>query len=194
MLVDEGVNLYKITNRVSRENNYEKLLTIFNDIMQGKAEHIGVFFGGTPQFVEDERRGLFSYEALRSRLQESRMVKPGMVDYSGPIIRLSTLAGEEIYLMLERIMGVFSAHNGVEPPLGQEQLIAFMESVAGRLGADQLLTPREVTRDFIPILNLIHQNPGLTYEKLAADGNAQVHAAESDPDALEDDRFAMFDV
>lgn len=194
LLIDEGVNLYKITNRVSRENNYEKLLTMFNDIMQGKAEHIGILLGGTPQFVEDDRRGLYSYEALRSRLQESRMVKPGMMDYSGPIIRLSTLTNEEIYLLLERIMQVFSVHNGVQPPLSHAQLVAFMESVAGRLGADQLLTPREVTRDFIPILNLLHQNPGLTYEQLAAGGNAQVHAAEADPDALEDDRFALFDV
>jgi len=194
LLIDEGVNLYKITNRVSRENNYEKLLAMFNDIMQGKAEHIGIFMGGTPQFVEDDRRGLYSYEALRSRLQESRMVKPGMVDFSGPIIRLSTLTNEEIYLLLERIMQVFSVHYGVQPPLSHEQLVAFMESVAGRLGADQLLTPREVTRDFIPILNLLHQNPGLTYEQLAASGNAQVHAADVDPDALEDDRFALFDV
>ena len=194
LLIDEGVNLYKITNRVSRENNYEKLLTMFNDIMQGKAEHIGILLGGTPQFVEDERRGLYSYEALRSRLQESRMVKPGMMDYSGPIIRLSTLTNEEIYLLLERIMQVFSTHHNVESPLSQPQLVAFMESVAGRLGADQLLTPREVTRDFIPILNLLLQNPGLTYEQLAAGGNAQVHAAEADPDALEDDRFALFDV
>lgn len=194
LLIDEGVNLYKITNRVSRENNYEKLLTMFNDIMQGKAEHIGILLGGTQQFVEDERRGLYSYEALRSRLQESRMVKPGMMDYSGPIIRLSTLTNEEIYLLLERIMQVFSVHNGVQPPISQPQLVSFMESVAGRLGADQLLTPREVTRDFIPILNLLLQNPGLTYEQLAAGGSAQVHAAEADPDALEDDRFALFDV
>jgi hypothetical protein len=194
LLIDEGVNLYKITNRVSRENNYEKLLTMFNDIMQGKAEYIGVIVGGTPQFVEDDRRGLYSYEALRSRLQESRMVKPGMVDYSGAIIRLSTLTNEEIYLMLERIMQVFSVHNGVEPPLNEAQMVTFMESVAGRLGADQLLTPREVTRDFIPILNLLLQNPSLSYEQLVASGSAQVHAAEADPDALEDDRFALFDV
>lgn len=194
LLIDEGVNLYKITNRVSRENNYEKLLTLFNDLMQGKAEHIGFFFGGTQQFVEDVNRGLFSYEALRSRLQKSRMVKEGMVDYSGPIIQLSTLTSEEIYLMLERIMSVFATHYGIEPPLEHQHLVAFMESVAGRLGADQLLTPREVTRDFIPILNILQQNPELSFEKLEADGVVQVHSAESDPDALEDDRFAMFDV
>lgn len=194
LLIDEVVNLYKITNRVSRENNYEKLLSMFNDVMQGKAEYIGIIVGGTPQFVEDDRRGLYSYEALRSRLQESRMVKPGMVDFSGPMIRLSTLTNEEIYLLLERIMEVFCAHNHVEPPLGHKQLVAFMESAASRLGAEQLLTPREVTRDFIPVLNLLLQNPELTYEKLAAAGNAQIHATDTDPDALEDDRFALFDV
>lgn len=194
LLIDEGVNLYKITNRISRENNYEKLLALFNDVMQGKAEHLGIYIGGTPQFVEDDRRGLYSYEALRSRLQTSKLAKPGMIDYSGPIIRLSTLTNEEIFLLLERIQEVFCVHNGASPMLTDAQLAAFMGRAATKLGADQFLTPRDVTRDFISVLNLLKQNPNTTYEQLVAEGQADVHGSGENPDELEDDRFALFDL
>src|SRR5581483_11839463 len=91
IIIDEAVNLYKITNTISRQSNYEKLLALFNDTMQGKADHLGILIGGTPQFVDDQRRGLFSYEALRSRLEESRFAQGEYKDLSGPIIRLQTL-------------------------------------------------------------------------------------------------------
>lgn len=194
LLIDEEVNLYKITNRVSRENNYEKLLTMFNDVMQGRSEYLGVFVGGTPQSVEDERRGLFSYPALKSRLQSSRLKRDGLVDFSGPIIRLNMLTHEEIYLLLERLMDVFRAHHGLEPFLTHEQLVAFMQTASDRLGADRLLTPREVTRDFISLMNLLHQNPGETFESLMSAGKVGIKASETDPDALDDDAFAIFDL
>lgn len=195
VLLDEEVNLYKITNRVSRENNYEKLLTMFNDIMQGRTEYLGVFVGGTPQSVEDERRGLFSYQALKSRLQQSRLAKEGLADFSGPIIRLKTLTNEEIYLLLERLMNVFCAHHHLEENLlTHEQLVAFMQTASDRLGADRLLTPREVTRDFISLMNLLQQNPDETFEKLMGEGKVAIRASESDPDDLDDDAFAVFDL
>lgn len=191
ILLDEEVNLYKITNRVSRENNYEKLLTIFNDLMQGRANHLAVYVGGTHQSVEDERRGLFSYEALKSRLAASKLPKRGnLVDLTGPIMPLQTLEVEEIYLLLERLMTVFSAHYKLEtPPLTEEQLVAFLSQVSGRLGADQLLTPREVTRDFLTVLNLLRQNPEETFESLTAAGKAKIEAAPENPDNSE---FAEF--
>lgn len=194
VLIDEEVNLYKITNRVSRENNYEKLLTLFNDVMQGRSEYLGVFIGGTPQSVEDERRGLFSYPALKSRLQSSRLQRDGLVDFSGPMIRLSMLTHEEIYLLLERLMTVFCAHHGMEPLLTHEQLVAFMQTAADRLGADKLLTPREVTRDFVSLMNLLRQNPDETFESLMSAGKIRVQPSERDPDALDDDAYAVFDL
>ena len=167
---------------------------MFNDIMQGRAEHLGIFVGGTPQSVEDERRGLFSYQALRSRLQSSRLAREELVDFSGPIIRLKTLTNEEIYLLLERLMNVFCAHNQLDSLLTHEQLVAFMQTASDRLGADRLLTPREVTRDFITLMNLLHQNPEETFESLMHAGKVSIRASESDPDALDDDAFAVFDL
>lgn len=194
VLIDESVNLYKITNRVSRENNYEKLLAMFNDVMQGRTQYLGIYVGGTPQSVEDERRGLFSYEALKSRLQTSSLAKDGLADFSGPIIRLETLNNEEIYLLLEHLHDVFCAHNKLDSILTQEQMIAFMQMVANRIGAEKLLTPREVTRDFISLMNLIYQNEGATYDSVMGAGQVKLQSAQTDPDALDDDAFAVFDL
>ena len=58
VFIDECVNLYKIPNRISRENNYEKLLSLFNDTMQGRSEGLGWIFGGTPQFLEEDRKSV----------------------------------------------------------------------------------------------------------------------------------------
>ncbi len=193
VLIDEEVNLYKITNRVSRENNYEKLLSMFNDIMQGRSEYLGIFVGSTPQAVEDERRGLFSYAALASRLRPSRLDREGLTDVSGPILPLSTLTHDEIYLLLENLMQVFCAHHRQESRLTQEQLVYFMQVAVDRLGADRLLTPREVTRDFIALLELLRQNPGETFDSLMRAGRVTVKPAAEDPDQLDDKAFAVFD-
>ncbi|GGO00411.1 hypothetical protein GCM10010969_21570 [Saccharibacillus kuerlensis] len=167
LFIDEGVNLYKITNTVSRQSNYEKLLTIFNDTMQGKAQHLGIFLGGTPQFVEDQRRGLFSYDALRSRLVAGRFGEgAGMLHYAGPILRLEMLSHAEILVLLEKLRDLHASHYGYEAKLDQHQLMRFMESELGRMGADALLTTREVVRDFMDLLNTMHQYPERGFDQL----------------------------
>lgn len=180
LFIDEGVNLYKLTNSISRQSNYEKLLTMFNDTMQGKAEHLGIFIGGTPQFVEDERRGLFSYEALRSRLVSGRYAAEGLRTYTGPLIRLDTLSHEEILILLQRLRYIHALHNGVEPLLTDEQLIVFMEQAAGRLGADELLTPREIIRDFMDLMHTLHQHPETEFDDLIGERCVKPAASQLD--------------
>ncbi|CAH8768910.1 ATP-binding protein [Paenibacillus dendritiformis] len=184
LFIDEGVNLYKITNSISRHSNYEKLLTMFNDTMQGKAEHLGIFIGGTPQFVEDERRGLFSYEALRSRLVSGRYGAEGLRNYTGPLIQLDMLSHEEILILLQRLRHIHALHYGVEPLLTDDQLIAFMEKAVGRLGADELLTPREIIRDFMDLMHTLHQHPETAFDDLI--GERSVKPADSNPDEVSD--------
>lgn len=169
VFIDEAVNLYKITNSISRQSNYEKLLTMFNDTMQGKAEHLGIFVGGTPQFVEDERRGLYSYEALRSRLIEGRFAGNGYVNYTGPILKLDMLSNEEILILLQKLVQIHAQHFGYTPSISNQNMIYFMETAVGRLGADQLLTPREVIRDFMDILHTLHQNQEASFEQLVGE-------------------------
>jgi hypothetical protein len=163
---DECANLYKIVNRQSRENNYEKILAMFNDVTGGRTEGLGVYMAGTPQFIEDERRGLFSYPALRSRLADSRFARDGYADFASPILRLTRLSHEEIYLILERLRDIHAGHYGYEPGLEKRELIAFMELALSVPGADEFITPREICRDFIGLLNVLHENKDTDFDTL----------------------------
>lgn len=197
VFLDEGVNLYKITHKQARNNNYEKILTIFNDTMQGKAQHIGVFLSGTPQFIYDERRGLFNYEALRSRLADNRFGAQGFVDYTSPVIKLDLLSAEEIYLLLERLCELHGAYHSYSCLFGEYELTTFINTLVARLGTDQLLTPREITRDFLGLLNILHQNPDLTFDTLITEKGFSVKSAELNPEEVSDkgdDLFAEFDI
>ena len=191
VLVDETVNLYKITHSVARESNYEKLLSMFNDTMQGKAERLGLFFGGTPQLLEDQRRGLFSYEALRSRLSESRFGREEFKDYSSPVLRLQTLTHEEIFVLLHRIAEVHAGHHGASMMLSNTDFTTFMQEAVNRIGADALLTPREVIRDFVSVLNIMIQNPGVDFTTVLHGSSFKASANTPDPETAVDD-FAEF--
>ncbi len=166
IIIDEAVNLYKIVQSVSREANYEKLLGMFNDATQGKLSNMAFFLGGTPQFVEDNRRGLYSYEALRSRLRANRFAGGDTQDFAGPVLTLQPLTPEELLALLKRILELHSQRYEWTPPVSDAQLAAFVEELAGRMGADILLTPREVVRDFTGLLNILQQNPDKQFEDL----------------------------
>lgn len=197
VFLDEGVNLYKIPHKQARDSNYEKLLTIFNDTMQGKAQNIGVFFSGTPQFIYDERRGLFNYDALRTRLEDNRFSSQNFVDFTTPVIKLKQLSPEEIFILLERLCELHSSHYDYDCTLGKDQLTAFLNTVLSRLGADQLLTPREITRDFLGLLNILQQNSNITFATLMDEQNYSVKSADEDPETISsdnDDLFAEFDI
>jgi hypothetical protein len=194
VFIDEAVYLFKITHSVSRQNNYEKLLAMFNDTMQGKAEHLGIFVGGTAQFVEDPHRGLYSYEALRSRLAESRFARNGLRDLSGPLIRLQTLTAEEIFVLLTRLRDVHAAHYEYVPDLKPEDLRDFMQVVADRVGADALQTPREVIRDFISALNIVRQNPQVSFAQLVHGNEFKPTRPGKDPEVDETGKYTEFTV
>jgi hypothetical protein len=166
LFIDECLILSKISNRQSRENNYEKLLSMFNDVTQGKAERLGIFMTGTPQFIEDERRGLFSYPGLKSRLLDSRFVREGYADFGSPVLRLTQLSHEEIYLLLERLRDIHALHYGYETALGARELTAFMELAFSGPGAEEFITPREIARDFIGLLNILHEDRSLSFDTL----------------------------
>jgi hypothetical protein len=163
LFVDEAVNLYKIPNKIARQNNYERLLSFYNDILQGKASYLGLVIGATPQMVEDTQRGLYSYEALRSRLEESRFARDGLRDLTGPLIRLPVLSETEIFVLLQRLRELHSIHYEYTSTVTDADIQQFMTEVYSRIGADQLMTPREVTRDFVTLLNLLQQNPGQSF-------------------------------
>ena len=159
VLIDELVNLYKIPNSITRQYNYEKILTMYNDTLQGKAHYLGIIMGGTPQSIEDRRRGVYSYEALRSRLSEGRFAREGLSDMLAPVIHLNPLTYEELLVLIEKLADIHAGYFGYERRLGTEDLVRFLEIEFGRVGADTHLTPREVIRDFIELLDILCQNP-----------------------------------
>ena len=159
VLIDELVNIFKIPNSITRHNNYEKILTIYNDVLQGKASHIGFLMGGTPQCIEDKYRGVFSYEALRSRLSEGHFATEDIKDLSAPIIRLQMLTQEELYVLVEKLRDIHAQLYGYSPSLKHDDLVYFLTVEYNRVGADTHITPREIIRDFIELVGILHQNP-----------------------------------
>lgn len=166
VMIDELVNLYKIPNSVTRQNNYEKILTMYNDTLQGKARHLGIIMGGTPQSIEDRRRGVYSYEALRSRLTQGRFAGEGLSDMLAPVIRLNPLTYEELLVLIEKLAEIHAGYFEYERSLSEDDLISFLQIEFGRVGSDSHLTPREVIRDFIELLDIVYQNPSVSISTL----------------------------
>lgn len=166
IMIDELVNIYKIPNSITRQYNYEKILTMYNDTLQGKAKYLGILMGSTPQALEDKRRGVYSYEALRSRLAEGRFSRPNVRDLLSPVIRLDPLTPEEMLVLTEKLTKMHADLYGYESPIGEKDLADFIKIEYGRIGADLKLTPREVIRDFIELLDLLYQNPSLSIQEL----------------------------
>jgi len=167
--LDEAINLYKISTSVMREKNYEKILTIYNDCFQGKVSNLFINFAGTREFLENERRGLFSYQALKSRLQTNKFETLEMRDFAQPVIKLTPLDHNEIFVLLKKLKLIFDFNYKTEINISDEEISAFMEEMFNKPGASEFLTPREVIRDFLNILNIIRQNPDVDKKQLFGD-------------------------
>ena len=185
IMIDELVNIYKIPNAITRQYNYEKLLTMYNDTLQGKARYLGFIMGSTPQALEDKRRGIYSYEALRSRLAEGRFSKPGMRDLLAPVIRLEPLTAEEMLVLCEKLSDMHAGLYGYERIISTDDLVSFLKVEYERIGADQNITPREVIRDFIELLDLLYQNQGMSISALLASDEFSFTKSEAVSDEAE---------
>ncbi|MBR4202403.1 MAG: ATP-binding protein [Candidatus Methanomethylophilaceae archaeon] len=178
VFIDEGVVLYKLQNKISRSNNYERLLTMFNDIMQGKTQYLSIYVCGTPEFIEDPNRGLYSYEALRSRLVAGRY-ENGFDNYLGPIINLKPLTNEEVFVLLGTIKDLHEQRYEYESGITDDMLETYLKTVMSSVVSSTMLTPREITRDLISLLDTMHQNPDLEFLDLV---EGRVINADSNPD------------
>ncbi len=174
VVIDELVNIFKIPNSITRANNYEKILTMYNDVLQGKASHIGFLMGGTPQCIEDKYKGVFSYEALRSRLAEGHFATADVKDLSAPIIRLQMLSQEEMYVLVEKLMNIHAQLYNYSSTLSHDELVYFLTVEYNRVGAQTHITPREIIRDFIELINILHQNPQKTVSEILGDNSFEM--------------------
>ncbi len=174
VIIDELVNIFKIPNSITRANNYEKILTMYNDVLQGKASHIGFLMGGTPQCIEDKYKGVFSYEALRSRLSEGHFATADIKDLYAPIIRLQMLSQEEMYILVEKLLNIHAQLYNYTPNLSHNDLVYFLTVEYNRVGAETHITPREIIRDFIELINILHQNPHKSVSEILGDNSFEM--------------------
>lgn len=193
VMVDELVNIFKIPNSITRQNNYEKLLTMYNDTLQGKAAHIGFLMGCTPQCVEDRYKGIFSYEALRSRLSEGHFSSEDTRDLSAPIIRLSMLSQEEMYVLVEKLRDIHAGLYDYTPVLTHEDLLYFLNVEYNRVGADTHITPREIIRDFVELVNILYQNPEKTVAQILGSNSFEMAMGGLSEEEIHSD-FAEFEL
>jgi hypothetical protein len=173
------VNLYKLANTVARNGNYEQVLRIVNDCLQGRATGLGVVFSGTPELLADTRRGLYSYDALRSRLAENNFAVGGLADYTGPVLRLANLTPEDLYVLLSKLRHVYASGDPARYLIPDEALTAFMAHCAQRIGDAYFRTPRTTVKEFINLLAVLEQNPGADWRAIV--GQVEL-APESNPD------------
>lgn len=164
--LDEAVNLYKISNSLTREKNYEKLLAIYNDCYQGKVSNMFFNIAGTREFLENERRGLYCYNALKTRLEPNKYAVDGMKDLAQPVIKLTPINHNEIFVLLKNLKGIFDFNYKTNIDLSERDIRFFMEEMYNKPGASEFLLPREVIRGFLNILSTLRQNPGVTFKKL----------------------------
>jgi hypothetical protein len=176
---DEMVNLYKLANTMARNGNYEQVLRIVNDCLQGHAAGLGVLFGGTPELLMDTRRGLYSYDALRSRLAENSFAVGGLADYTGPVLRLANLTPEDMYVLLGKLRHVYAGGDPAHYLVPGEALTAFMEHCARRIGDAYFRTPRTTVKEFLNLLAVLEQNPGVDWRAIL--GQIEL-VTESNPD------------
>jgi hypothetical protein len=164
--LDEMVNLYKLQNGQARSANYEQILRIVNDVLQGSAAGIGFLFGGTPEFLMDPRRGLYSYPALQSRLAENAFAKGEIIDLSGPVVRLQNLTPEDLHVLLEKLRKIFAGGDPAKYLVPDEAFDAFMQHCSKKIGEAYFRTPRTTIKAFVQMLSVLEQNPGLDWRTL----------------------------
>jgi hypothetical protein len=174
--LDEMVNLFKLPSSQARNANYEQILRILNDVLQGSAEHIGFVMGGTPEFLMNTRRGLYSYEALQTRLAENTFARDGLVDLSGPVIRLASLTPEDLFVLLSNIRAVMQDEASALP---DEALEAFMSHCSDRIGEAYFRTPRNTVTAFVNLISVLQQNENTAWHEL-------IEAVEVAPDQADD--------
>ncbi len=193
LLVDELVNLYKIPTSVTRQYNYEKILTMYNDTLQGKAKYLGIIMGGTPQCVEDPRRGIFSYEALKSRLEDSRFADEEERDFLAPIIRLKPLTPSEMTILVEKLTTIHANLYEYDRKITEQELIEFIKIEFSRVGAVTNITPREIIRDFIELLNTLYQYPEKSLLSIIQSDSFQYAKGENSEEEITSE-FASFEL
>ena len=128
--------------------------------------------GGTPEFLMNTRRGLYSYEALQRRLAENTFARDGLVDRSGPVIKLESLAPEELFVLLVNVRRVMQ---GEDADLPDKALEAFMQHCSEQIGDAYFQKPSDTVTAFVNFLSTLEQNTGAQWTDLIKDVSINVN-------------------
>lgn len=185
--LDELVVLsHRLASSRARQTNFEAILSILNDCLQGTVEGLGFLLAGTDEFLEDKRRGLYSYEALRSRLAANQFVTEDVKDFSGPTLRLPSLSAEDLFVLLRNIRNVHASGDESKHIVPDEALMGMLRKANETLGAEFYKTPRDIVRSFVGLLSVLEQNPDRSWDEFVKDGFGQApDAAQSVEEAIE---------
>ncbi len=195
--LDEMVNLYKLNSTQARTSNYEQILRILNDCLQGGAEYLGFLLGGTPEFLLDPRKGLYSYEALQSRLAENTFAqRAGVIDYSSPALHLASLTPEELFILLRNLRHVFAAGDQEKYLVPDEALEAFLIHCSKKIGDAYFRTPRNTIKSFVDMLAVLEQNAQMSWSDLIEKVNIQEEKVSDMPEleSTSDDGLTNFTI
>ncbi|MFP4416281.1 MAG: ATP-binding protein [Chitinispirillaceae bacterium] len=192
--LDEMVNLYKLHNTQARMSNYEQILRILNDCLQGSAESLGFLMGGTPEFLLDPRRGLYAYDALQSRLAENSFArKAGVIDYSSPALHLANLTPEELFILLKNIRHVYASGDQTKYLVPDEALEAFLYHCSRKIGDAYFRTPRNTIKAFADMLAVLEQNNTLVWQDLIDSVDIPLETSSDMPDIQTDSDDGLAD-
>ena len=186
VVFDEMVSLYRLQSAQARRQNYDQILRIVNDVLQGGASDIGLVFGGTPEFLMDPRRGLYSNDALQSRLTENPFTSTERVDFSGRVLRLQSLTPAELQVLLENVRHVFASGDPDRYLVPDEALVAFMTHCNQRIGEAYFRTPRNTVRAFVQLLSILDQNPNTRWSDLVDEVDVPTDTGAADEIAEDD--------
>jgi hypothetical protein len=114
----------------------------------------------------DPRKGLYSYEALQSRLAENQFARDGIVDYKGPVLRLANLSPEDLFVLLQNIRHVQASGDQGQYLVPDDGIEAFMAHCSEKIGDAHFRTPRSSVKAFVNLLMAVEQNPQVQWSDL----------------------------
>ncbi|HCH32411.1 MAG TPA: ATP-binding protein [Oceanospirillaceae bacterium] len=166
--LDEMVALHELSHKQARINNFNEILNIVNDCLQGQVQGMGFVFLGTPEFVYDDKKGLFSMPALKSRLAPNVMAKNGLKDVSGPVIELQPLQEMEMDDLLHKLRDLQAYGNAKDYLIDDMELWALLLQCRTVYGDQYFLNPRLAIKTMLDLLAVSEQNPQADVAQLIA--------------------------
>lgn len=91
----------------------------------------------------------------------------GIKNTVGPVLRLARLADDELLALMVRMTALHAQYYGITERVSGEDQLEFMRICMRRAGADMMITPREMLRDYMTLLNVLMQNPDKSFADIA---------------------------